>query len=141
VRDAGLRVVIASSAKRGELEALLKAARVDDLFRETTTSSDVQESKPAPDAVAVALKKIDRPPEQVLMVGDTPYDVESAGAAAWGRSRCAAAVRTTRGWAARWRSPIPPPTCSLTTTRRRSPGGEPKARADVTFRYNLLLRG
>jgi HAD superfamily hydrolase (TIGR01509 family) len=78
VRDARLCVVIASSAKRDELEAPLKVARVDDLFKEATTSSDVQESKPAPDAVAVALKKIELLPEQVLMVGDTPYDVESA---------------------------------------------------------------
>jgi phosphoglycolate phosphatase-like HAD superfamily hydrolase len=51
---------------------------VADLFREVTTSSDVQESKPAPDAVAVALQKIGLLPEQVLMAGDTPYDVESA---------------------------------------------------------------
>jgi hypothetical protein len=38
----------------------------------------VEESKPAPEAVGVALKKLDLPGEQVLMVGDTPYDVESA---------------------------------------------------------------
>jgi HAD superfamily hydrolase (TIGR01509 family) len=78
LRDRGKALAVASSAKRDELEALLTAARVAELFREATTSSDVQESKPAPDAVAVALQKIGLPPEQVLMVGDTPYDVESA---------------------------------------------------------------
>ncbi len=78
VRESGARLVIASSAKRDELEALLKAAQVNDLFGETTTASEVEQSKPAPDAVEVALKKVALPPQQVIMVGDTPYDVESA---------------------------------------------------------------
>lgn len=74
-----LHLVVASSAKRDELETLLKAAQVDDLVEERVTSSDAKESKPAPDVVGVALDKIDLPPEHVVMLGDTPYDIESAG--------------------------------------------------------------
>lgn len=55
--QSGLRVIIASSANEGELDALLKAAEVSDLSLEATTTSDVEQSKPAPDIVAAALKK------------------------------------------------------------------------------------
>lgn len=78
LRDHGVQMVAASSAKRDELDALLKAARVDDILRETTTASDVAQSKPSPDIVAVALRKLGLPAGQALMLGDTPYDIESA---------------------------------------------------------------
>jgi HAD superfamily hydrolase (TIGR01509 family) len=77
----GLHLVVASSAKRDELDALLKAAQVDDLLTETTTSDDADDSKPAPDIVEVALQKLAMPPDDALMIGDTPYDIESAGKA------------------------------------------------------------
>jgi phosphoglycolate phosphatase-like HAD superfamily hydrolase len=76
--------VVASSAKKDELESLLKAARVDDLIPRRTTSDDAEQSKPAPDIVEVALKSIDKDPQHVVMLGDTPYDVESAGKAGVG---------------------------------------------------------
>jgi len=60
------------------LELLLKVAHVDDLLPERTTKDDVGQSKPAPDIVAVALKKIALQAGDVLMIGDTPYDIESA---------------------------------------------------------------
>lgn len=77
----GLRLVVASSAKRGELDALLKAAQVDDLLTEATTSDEADASKPAPDIVRAALDKIGLATDATLMLGDTPYDVESAGRA------------------------------------------------------------
>lgn len=79
MRREGLRLVVASSAKRAELDALLKVALVDDLLTESTTSDEVEESKPAPDVVRVALDKIGLASEQTLMLGDTPYDIASAG--------------------------------------------------------------
>ncbi len=45
---------------------------------ERTTKDDAGESKPAPDIVSVALKKIGLPPNEVVMIGDAPYDIESA---------------------------------------------------------------
>lgn len=82
--DAGLKLVISSSAKSDELEALLRAADVAGLVQTATTSSEADESKPAPDVVAVSLRKIELPAEQVLLLGDTPYDIESAGKAGVG---------------------------------------------------------
>jgi phosphoglycolate phosphatase-like HAD superfamily hydrolase len=74
----GLKLIVASSAKEDELGVLLRAAQVDDLLQEATTSSDADESKPDPDIIQVALKKIDLPPVKVLMLGDTPYDTVAA---------------------------------------------------------------
>lgn len=78
LKDKGFKLVIATSAKSQELQTLLKKAEVDGLFDEATTASDVNQSKPDPDVVQSALKQIGLPPEKVLMVGDTPYDVQAA---------------------------------------------------------------
>ncbi len=80
MREQGLRLLIASSATSQELTILLKAAQVNDLLNqyEATTSSDAEASKPAPDIVEAALSKLEMQPDQVVMLGDTPYDVESA---------------------------------------------------------------
>lgn len=79
MRESGLHLVIASSATTQELDILLKVAQVDDLLQEATTSSDADASKPAPDIVEAALSKAQMEPDNVVMLGDTPYDIESAG--------------------------------------------------------------
>jgi HAD superfamily hydrolase (TIGR01509 family) len=81
MKDAGLKLIVASSATSQEMEVLLKAAQVDDLLEETTTSSDAEASKPEPDIVEAALSKLQMQPDRVLMLGDTPYDIQSANAA------------------------------------------------------------
>jgi HAD superfamily hydrolase (TIGR01509 family) len=79
MKDEGLQITIATSASNEELKALLEAAQVDDLIEVTTTSSDAEQSKPDPDIVSAALEKSGQGPDEVMMLGDTPYDVESAG--------------------------------------------------------------
>jgi HAD superfamily hydrolase (TIGR01549 family) len=76
----GVRLAIASSARRAELEALLEVAGVRDLIdRGTLTSADdVDASKPDPDAVQAALARLGVEPGSAIMVGDTPYDIEAA---------------------------------------------------------------
>ena len=81
MRSRGLRLVAASSAKKDELKGLLAVAGADDLLQEQTSSDDAAESKPDPDIVAAALKKIGLPAGEVFMLGDTPYDVEAAARA------------------------------------------------------------
>lgn len=80
----GLRLIIASSATSEELSVLLKAAQIDDLLDEATTSDDAEASKPAPDIVEAALSKLKMQPSEVLMLGDTPYDIQSAKGAGVG---------------------------------------------------------
>lgn len=78
LKHAGVKIVIGSSATSEELSSLLQAAQVEELVEDATTSSDAEESKPAPDIVGVALDKLKLTPEQAIMIGDTPYDIESA---------------------------------------------------------------
>jgi HAD superfamily hydrolase (TIGR01509 family) len=81
VRDAGLRVAVASSAKKDELEKYLDIARITDLVEVTTSSDDAQESKPGPDIFEVALKKLNIEGADAVAIGDTPYDAAAAGKA------------------------------------------------------------
>ena len=50
----------------------------EEFIEEKTSSDDAERSKPDPDIVAAALKEIALPADQVVMLGDTPYDIESA---------------------------------------------------------------
>ncbi|MFQ3454727.1 HAD hydrolase-like protein [Bradyrhizobium sp. UFLA01-814] len=58
VRDAGLRIAIASSAKKEEVDEYIDVTRVVDLVDLTTSSDDVDESKPALDIFNVVLKTL-----------------------------------------------------------------------------------
>src|SRR5688500_5448360 len=71
-RDAGLKVVIATSGNRKEMKKLLVAAGVEDLIDEATSSSDASASKPDPDIVTAALKAAGVDAGAALMLGDTP---------------------------------------------------------------------
>jgi HAD superfamily hydrolase (TIGR01509 family) len=74
----GLKLAIASSSEKDELKALLQVAGASDLVQEVTSSSDASRSKPDPDVMQVTLQRIGLPANQVLMLGDTPYDIEAA---------------------------------------------------------------
>ena len=74
----GLRMVTASSASEEELEKLLEVAGIGDLLTDTTSSDDAERSKPDPDIVHAAVGRIALPPAELVMLGDTPYDVEAA---------------------------------------------------------------
>ena len=79
VRDGGQQVVLASSASGGELDHYLDLLDAREIVGVTTTSDDVERTKPAPDIFATALKKL-APLDagEVIVVGDTPYDIEAA---------------------------------------------------------------
>ena len=78
MRAAGMTLVVATSASEDDLGPLLERAGVADLLEDATNSDDAEASKPAPDIVAAALEKTGEPGARVLMLGDTPYDVEAA---------------------------------------------------------------
>jgi HAD superfamily hydrolase (TIGR01509 family) len=77
----GLRLVVATSASKEDMAALLKAAGVDDLIHAHASSSDADASKPAPDIVEAALDEAGCAPQEAVMLGDTPYDVKAANRA------------------------------------------------------------
>ena len=81
LKDRGHTVVLASSAKDAEVEHYLDLLDARDLADAWTTSGDVESTKPAPDLVHAALAKAGAEPADAVMIGDTPWDVRSAGAA------------------------------------------------------------
>jgi phosphoglycolate phosphatase-like HAD superfamily hydrolase len=81
VRNAGARIAVASSAKKDELSKYLEIAGIGDLVEVTTSSDDVEESKPAPDIFEAVLKKLGVEGHDAVAIGDTPYDAEAASEA------------------------------------------------------------
>jgi HAD superfamily hydrolase (TIGR01509 family) len=76
-REAGLEVVLASSADPQEFAVLRKVLGAEDAIGEAASAADVDRSKPAPDLVKVALNKARVPPQQAVFVGDTVWDVQA----------------------------------------------------------------
>jgi HAD superfamily hydrolase (TIGR01549 family) len=75
----GIQLALASSAKPDELEVYKQIAEISDLLDAVTSSDDAEESKPAPDIVRAALNKLGGVrKDDVLMIGDTPYDAQAA---------------------------------------------------------------
>jgi HAD superfamily hydrolase (TIGR01549 family) len=72
----GFEIVLASSAPEEDLDHYLALLDAVDLVDEATTSSDVEQTKPAPDLVAVAREKARG--SDGIMVGDSVWDVEAA---------------------------------------------------------------
>ncbi|MFJ5990077.1 HAD family hydrolase [Lentzea sp. NPDC092896] len=72
--DLGLAVVLASSGKRKHVEHYLKLLDPGDVA--WTTSDDVEDSKPAPDLIEVALRGVEG--ERAVVVGDSVWDCEAA---------------------------------------------------------------
>jgi HAD superfamily hydrolase (TIGR01509 family) len=78
MKDDKLSLIVASSAGGDELDLLMEAANVSDLMKQRTSSSDAADSKPDPDIVRAAVHKSGLHPEELIMLGDTPYDVQAA---------------------------------------------------------------
>ena len=82
----GVKIVLASSAKAKEVDYALGIIGAADLVHATTSADDVENSKPDPDIFQSALKKVSPlTAEDVVVVGDTPWDVKAA---------CKAGLRT-----------------------------------------------
>lgn len=73
-----LMLVVATSSNRDNLKGLLRAAGVEDLIDEATTASDAKASKPEPDIVEAAVARSGLRKDELIMLGDTPYDVDAA---------------------------------------------------------------
>ena len=78
MRAEGLELAVASSAQEDELKPLLEIAGAADLIDSKTSSDDAESSKPDPEIIQAALKRLKMPPSEALMLGDTPYDIEAA---------------------------------------------------------------
>ena len=78
MKSDGLELVVATSAKSDEMEVLLEVAGVADLIRLRAGSGGGKASKPDPDIVQAAVRSSRFEPEELIMLGDTPYDVQAS---------------------------------------------------------------
>ena len=80
IHEQGLKMIIATSAEPEELDALFQVIGpgVDKLFEEITTSQDAPQSKPDPDIMHAAIERAHLEPHELVMLGDTPYDIDAA---------------------------------------------------------------
>ena len=77
--ERGHRSVLASSAKEHETEHYIELLEAADLIEGYTTSADVEQTKPHPDLVATAMRKVGE--LSAVMIGDSTWDVEAASRA------------------------------------------------------------
>jgi HAD superfamily hydrolase (TIGR01509 family) len=76
------RIALASSATAEELEIYKQVTKVTDLIESETSSQDADKSKPHPDIFEAALRQLPGITlDQVIVIGDTPYDAEAAAKA------------------------------------------------------------
>jgi HAD superfamily hydrolase (TIGR01549 family) len=76
LKDRGHAVVLASSAKRHEVDHYLDLLDARELVDGWTTSGDVARTKPEPDLIVAALERAGGGP--AVMVGDSTWDCEAA---------------------------------------------------------------
>ena len=77
-REDNTKLVVATSAGKEDVDQLLERGEVRDLIHDSASAEEVEGSKPEPDVVLAALKKAKEEPRWVIMLGDTPYDVEAS---------------------------------------------------------------
>ena len=78
VKQSGRKIVLASSAKKEEVDYYVELLDAEDLIDAVTSADDVAESKPEPDIFGSALDKVGVEAGAAMAVGDTIYDVEAA---------------------------------------------------------------
>jgi HAD superfamily hydrolase (TIGR01509 family) len=96
LKSRGLDCIVVTSSGKDDLADLLRAAAVADLLTDLVTADDADASKPSPDLVQVALDRFGLGPRDVVMLGDTPYDIAAA------RSACVSTIALrSGGWTER----------------------------------------
>jgi HAD superfamily hydrolase (TIGR01549 family) len=81
VKDSGRKLAAGSSAHKDELDVYIGLLKAKELFDVVTSSDDADRAKPHPDIFEAALKKLGELPQNVMVVGDSPYDSEAASKA------------------------------------------------------------
>jgi HAD superfamily hydrolase (TIGR01549 family) len=74
----GAAVILGTSAKADELEAMRIVLDAGDTISQVVSSGDAENTKPDPDIFAIALERCGLPTGSVVVVGDTVWDIEAA---------------------------------------------------------------
>jgi len=78
LKEAGLKLGIATSKSRKGSEILLAHLKVRDYFDSLIGADDVTHTKPHPEALLVSLTQLDTQADEAMYVGDTHFDTQAA---------------------------------------------------------------
>ncbi len=81
LRERGQRMAVATSKRTVPLMRQLARFGWDTFFEPIVTPDDVVNGKPHPESLELILRRTGLTPAEVLMVGDTPFDLDMARAA------------------------------------------------------------
>lgn len=81
IRADGRRIALATSAKKEELADYRRIAGIEGLVDAEVSSDDADQSKPCPDIFLAALDRLGLVADEVMVVGDSPWDAQAAGRA------------------------------------------------------------
>jgi pyrophosphatase PpaX len=79
--DSGGRLGVVTSKQRASARRGLERCGLDDLFEVLVGADDVDQGKPAPDPVLLALERLGVRSERAVYVGDSPHDIAAGRAA------------------------------------------------------------
>jgi HAD superfamily hydrolase (TIGR01509 family) len=81
LRARGIPVAVASSSPRERLQRTLRRAGLLDAFDVTVAGDEVTNGKPAPDMFLLAAERLGVPPDQCIVIEDSPPGVQAGLAA------------------------------------------------------------
>jgi len=76
LHNQGYKIGIVTTKARNVVEMGLSYSRLKQFFDVVVTIDDVQNAKPHPEPIQLALKKLNATPEETIMVGDNYHDIE-----------------------------------------------------------------
>lgn len=94
LRAAGLAVGLASSSPMYYIRAVLHRLAIEDCFQAVASGEEVPRSKPSPDVFLLAAERLNRNPQDCLVIEDSAHGVRAAKAAGMG---CVGYVNPTSG--------------------------------------------
>jgi AHBA synthesis associated protein len=104
---AGLRIAVVTGKARARAELVLRSTGLLTGIDLVFGSDDVPAGKPAPDMVELALHRFGLRPDEAVLVGDSPIDLQAAAAAGvpsiaaeWGYSTRAELIAAEPTWSA-----------------------------------------
>ena len=78
LQEADVRITIASSKRRNLIETVLDYHQISDYFSLLVGAQDVSNHKPHPESVHHIVNKFSEAPDNVVVIGDSSFDLEMA---------------------------------------------------------------
>lgn len=77
LKKQGYQIGVVTTKFRETVNKGLKLARLEPFFETVVTLDDVENAKPDPEPIRLALQLLDAKPEQTIMVGDSIFDIQA----------------------------------------------------------------